>query len=90
MMPHAFWADSNFGKPVVVKSHGNYKLVSIVNRENQGDSKGESCWSEGSESAMFNKLEEIAETDEPKTPVLDARMSKALDPKKVRSDVSTK
>ncbi|CAG0917890.1 unnamed protein product, partial [Notodromas monacha] len=39
-----------------------------------------SAWMNGTESAMFNRLEEIAESDHPKTPVLGARISKALEP----------
>jgi DNA polymerase gamma 1 len=38
------------------------------------------AWMNGTESAMFNRLEEIAESDHPATPVLGARISKALEP----------
>ncbi|RNA01848.1 DNA polymerase subunit gamma-1 [Brachionus plicatilis] len=37
-------------------------------------------WSGGTESDMFNKLEEIAVSQKPKTPVLEARISQALEP----------
>lgn len=37
-------------------------------------------WSGGSESAMFNSLESIACSAEPRTPFLQARMSKAVEP----------
>lgn len=37
-------------------------------------------WSGGSESAMFNKLEEIADSEAPVTPFLHGRLSRALEP----------
>jgi DNA polymerase gamma 1 len=37
-------------------------------------------WHGGSESAMFNKLEEIAESSSPMTPFLRCRLSRALEP----------
>ncbi|KAG5680836.1 hypothetical protein PVAND_010318 [Polypedilum vanderplanki] len=37
-------------------------------------------WNGGSESAMFNKLEEIAESEYPVTPFLHCRLSRALEP----------
>lgn len=37
-------------------------------------------WSGGTESAMFNRLEEIAEQSEPCTPFLQCRISKPLEP----------
>lgn len=37
-------------------------------------------WSGGTESATFNKLEEIANSSEPRTPVLDCQISQALEP----------
>lgn len=37
-------------------------------------------WHNGSESAMFNKLEEIAESELPATPFLKCRLSRALEP----------
>ena len=47
-------------------------------------------WSNGTESSMFNKLESIANTSTPATPVLKCRMSKALEPKHVGTDVSVR
>ncbi|XP_053406122.1 DNA polymerase subunit gamma-1-like [Mercenaria mercenaria] len=46
-------------------------------------------WSGGSESSMFNKLEEIAHGEEPCTPVLGCRISKALEPENVNEDFMT-
>uniref|UniRef100_A0A182MJW0 DNA polymerase subunit gamma-1 n=1 Tax=Anopheles culicifacies TaxID=139723 RepID=A0A182MJW0_9DIPT len=37
-------------------------------------------WVGGTESAMFNRLEEIAGSDEPATPFLNGRLSRALEP----------
>ncbi|CAG2105118.1 unnamed protein product [Medioppia subpectinata] len=41
-------------------------------------------WFGGTESHMFNKLEEIAESPEPRTPVLGCRISRALEPQVVK------
>jgi DNA polymerase gamma 1 len=38
---------------------------------------------------MFNRLEEIAKSDMPRTPVLGCCISKALEPDNVGDDVST-
>lgn len=49
-------------------------------------------WIGGTESAMFNRLEEIAGCESPVTPFLKARLSRALEPKTMHSDrfLSTK
>lgn len=44
-------------------------------------------WIGGTESDMFNKLEEIAVSPNPKTPVLNARISQALEPDVVDKNV---
>ena len=46
-------------------------------------------WEGGSESHMFNKLEEIALSDQPRTPVLGGMISKTLEPKYVSDDFMT-
>ncbi|XP_052279468.1 DNA polymerase subunit gamma-1-like isoform X1 [Dreissena polymorpha] len=46
-------------------------------------------WVGGSESAMFNRLEEIANRTEPRTPVLGCRISKALEPDNVLDEFMT-
>lgn len=43
-------------------------------------------WDGGTESAMFNRLEEIASSLEPKTPFLNGRLSRALEPRDCDSD----
>ena len=44
-------------------------------------------WIGGTESEMFNKLEEIARYKVPKTPVLGSAITKTLEPENVGSDV---
>ncbi|XP_022091269.1 DNA polymerase subunit gamma-1-like [Acanthaster planci] len=46
-------------------------------------------WTKGSESAMFNQLESIAQSEHPKTPVLRSSISTALEPKRVNSEFMT-
>jgi hypothetical protein len=48
----------------------------------------ERVWVGGSESHLFNKLESIAMSDLPRTPVLGCCISKALEPKYVGTSVS--
>lgn len=43
-------------------------------------------WEGGTESAMFNRLEEIAEMNEPVTPFLECRLSRALEPQPDNED----
>lgn len=45
------------------------------------------CFYIYSESEMFNKLESIAQSEEPRTPVLDCRISRSLEPSAVGSEV---
>lgn len=44
-------------------------------------------WSGGTESEMFNKLEEIAKQSKPETPVLNASITESLEPSKVDDEV---
>ncbi|XP_070541785.1 DNA polymerase subunit gamma-1-like [Ptychodera flava] len=46
-------------------------------------------WKIGSESEMFNKLESIALSEEPTTPVLECRISRALEPQSVSTEFLT-
>nr|XP_006815395.1 PREDICTED: DNA polymerase subunit gamma-1-like [Saccoglossus kowalevskii] len=46
-------------------------------------------WKVGSESEMFNQLESIAMSDEPRTPVLGCRISRALEPMSVNNEFLT-
>ncbi|CAH8462778.1 unnamed protein product [Schistosoma turkestanicum] len=45
-----------------------------------------SKWQGGSESAVFNQLESIARSPEPRTPFLNAQLTRALNPKLVKDD----
>lgn len=44
-------------------------------------------WKDGTESQVFNALESIARSPEPRTPVLSAQITRALTPKAVKEDV---
>lgn len=46
-------------------------------------------WAGGTESHMFNKLEEIAQSQFPQTPVLHCRISRALEPQNVGKEFMT-
>ncbi|KAL7672452.1 hypothetical protein ACOME3_007336 [Neoechinorhynchus agilis] len=46
-------------------------------------------WSGGSESALFNFLEEVAMSDIPRTPVLKSQISRSLEPRNVNDDFLT-
>lgn len=46
-------------------------------------------WAGGTESHMFNKLEEIAQSEYPQTPVLHCRISRALEPRNVGKEFMT-
>ena len=50
--------------------------------------KKKNIWMDGTESEMFNKLEEIANSTLPKTPVLQSSITKCLEPNLVYGDVS--
>ena len=49
--------------------------------------RGSARWEGGSESDMFNSLEAVARSDEPRTPVLECRISRALEPRNVNDEV---
>lgn len=46
-------------------------------------------WVGGTESYMFNKLEEIAQSECPETPILNCRISRALEPRNVGKEFMT-
>lgn len=47
----------------------------------------ERAWTGGTESEMFNKLESIATSERPCTPVLGCRISRALEPAVAHGEV---
>ncbi|XP_032476134.1 DNA polymerase subunit gamma-1 isoform X2 [Phocoena sinus] len=49
----------------------------------------ERAWMGGTESEMFNKLESIAMSDTPRTPVLGCRITRALEPSAVQGEFMT-
>ncbi|KAM3870691.1 DNA polymerase subunit gamma-1 [Diretmus argenteus] len=53
------------------------------------DVVGQRLWAGGTESEMFNKLESIAHSAQPATPVLGCRISRALEPKAVNDEFIT-
>lgn len=62
----------------------------VGNNSNDEDEKiAVSKWQGGSESDMFNKLESIARSKTPVTPVLGCRISKTLEPQNVNNEFMT-
>lgn len=64
------------------KGYSTYEALQVasVNRKNVLEMFKKAQWNGGSESAMFNKLEEIADSEAPVTPFLHGRLSRALEP----------
>ncbi|KAM4619356.1 DNA polymerase subunit gamma-1 [Polymixia lowei] len=69
--------------------HRISKLASKSSRRRRWDIVGQRLWSAGTESEMFNKLESIAHSAQPATPVLGCRISRALEPKAVKDEFIT-
>ncbi|XP_035800369.2 DNA polymerase subunit gamma-1 isoform X1 [Amphiprion ocellaris] len=65
------------------------KLASQCSRRKRWDIVGKRLWAGGTESDMFNKLESIAHSAKPATPVLGCRISRALEPKAVKDEFIT-
>lgn len=59
----------------------------LSSRRKKWDIVEKRLWSGGTESDMFNKLESIAQSAQPATPVLGCRISRALEPKAVGNEV---
>lgn len=59
----------------------------LSSRRKKWDIVEKRTWSGGTESAMFNKLESIAHSAQPATPVLGCRISRALEPRAVSNEV---
>ncbi|CAO1413192.1 unnamed protein product [Diamesa serratosioi] len=64
------------------KGYSTYEALQVasINRKNVTEMFTKARWNNGSESAMFNKLEDIADTESPVTPFLHGRLSRALEP----------
>ncbi|XP_043838904.1 DNA polymerase subunit gamma-1 isoform X1 [Dromiciops gliroides] len=65
------------------------KEASKISRRRKWDLVADRVWAGGTESEMFNKLESIAMSDAPRTPVLDCQISRALEPAVVRGEFVT-
>lgn len=73
-------------KALFTKTKGQKKTVLIPHPNEPGEYLEVKRWHGGSESHMFNMLEEIAKCPEPRTPVLGCQISEALMPEKVDED----
>ncbi|XP_072241664.1 DNA polymerase subunit gamma-1 [Leuresthes tenuis] len=65
------------------------RLASQCSRRKRWDVVGKRIWAGGTESDMFNKLECIAHSAQPATPVLGCRISRALEPTAVKDEFIT-
>ncbi|VDP07607.1 unnamed protein product, partial [Schistosoma curassoni] len=65
---------------------GRRIIVDSSSPSGDGTSLSTSKWQGGSESAVFNQLESIARSPEPRTPFLNAQLTRALNPKLVKDD----
>uniref|UniRef100_A0A8C7CWS3 DNA polymerase subunit gamma-1 n=1 Tax=Oncorhynchus kisutch TaxID=8019 RepID=A0A8C7CWS3_ONCKI len=65
------------------------RLASQSSRRRKWEVAGQRLWAGGTESEMFNKLESIALSAQPATPVLGCRISRALEPQAVKDEFIT-
>ncbi|XP_060892582.1 DNA polymerase subunit gamma-1 [Labrus mixtus] len=65
------------------------RLASQSSRRKRWELVDKRVWGGGTESDMFNKLESIAQSAQPATPVLGCRISRALEPKAVKDEFIT-
>ncbi|XP_074533361.1 DNA polymerase subunit gamma-1 [Halichoeres trimaculatus] len=65
------------------------RLASQSSRRKKWEMVDKRLWAGGTESDMFNKLENIANSAQPATPVLGCRISRALEPKAVKDEFIT-
>ena len=65
----------------------NERQTELLDKEQVENVAVKRVWKNGSESEMFNKLEEIARSKNPRTPVLEARITSTLEPENVSDDV---
>lgn len=65
------------------RDYSVYEAFGMARTTNKSVSEmfSKSRWQGGTESAMFNRLEEISSQDHPVTPFLNCRLSRALEPK---------
>ncbi|XP_042351656.1 DNA polymerase subunit gamma-1 isoform X2 [Plectropomus leopardus] len=94
----AEWLVSELGIEVEREDYGSVtlqelrrisKLASQCSRRKKWDMVSKRLWTGGTESDMFNKLESIAHSAQPATPVLGCRISRALEPEAVKDEFIT-
>ncbi|XP_023673036.1 DNA polymerase subunit gamma-1 isoform X1 [Paramormyrops kingsleyae] len=66
-----------------------HRLASQMSRGRKWEVVEQRTWAGGTESEMFNKLESIAHSEAPCTPVLGCRISRALEPRVVKDEFIT-
>ncbi|XP_041965966.1 DNA polymerase subunit gamma-1 [Alosa sapidissima] len=69
--------------------HRIQRTAAQSSRRRKWDIVGKRVWGGGTESEMFNKLESIAHSPQPSTPVLGCRISRALEPSAVGDEFIT-
>ncbi len=90
-----YGAGRRYAEKLLLQFNPNYtkeeaKLKSKLMYDTTKGKSVDNKWVGGSESEMFNKLEEIAKSKYPKTPVLNASITKSLEPDNVDIDVSAR
>ncbi|XP_062998741.1 DNA polymerase subunit gamma-1 isoform X2 [Elgaria multicarinata webbii] len=92
------WLVKELGIPVEREKDGSVSLqdvrrihreVAKRSRKRKWDVVRQRVWSNGTESEMFNKLESIAMSQSPCTPVLGCHISRALEPAAVKGEFVT-
>ncbi|XP_076308537.1 DNA polymerase gamma, catalytic subunit tam [Tachypleus tridentatus] len=79
------YAETKGVRRYLLEDYGEYEVI-LQSRDDETSPK---IWVGGSESHMFNKLEEIAQSPQPQTPVLNCQISRALEPQTVKSNFMT-
>uniref|UniRef100_A0A674EJE2 DNA polymerase subunit gamma-1 n=1 Tax=Salmo trutta TaxID=8032 RepID=A0A674EJE2_SALTR len=65
------------------------RITRLASQRRKWEVVGQRQWAGGTESEMFNKLESIALSAQPATPVLGCRISRALEPQAVKDEFIT-
>ena len=76
-------------KKIFTETKGRRRATKLENEESNDLLMTRREWMGGTESQMFNKLEQIAESEEPRTPVLGCRISRCLEPRIVGENYMT-
>ncbi|XP_061450770.1 DNA polymerase subunit gamma-1 isoform X2 [Rhineura floridana] len=92
------WLVKELGIPTEKGEDGSVSLQDVrrikreagkMSRRRKWDVVNQRVWASGTESEMFNKLESIAMSESPCTPVLGCRISRALEPAAVKGEFVT-